>query len=103
MALMVTTVCLEQVGYFLTDATSEGTGFQVIPGSHKHNLLNADGSSTLAEPTDGAPTTADAISVQVQAGDAVFFDRRVWYALRHYCSSQHFAHNYDHTIWCDHS
>ena len=25
-----------KVGYFLTDASSEGTGFQVIPGSHKY-------------------------------------------------------------------
>ena len=63
----------------MTDATSEGTGFQVIPRSHKYNLLNPDGSSALAEPIDGAPTTADAVSVQVKAGDAVFFDRRVWH------------------------
>ena len=56
-----------KVGFFLTDATSDATGFQVIPGSHKHNLLQADGSSTLADPSlsPGAPTTADAISVQV--------------------------------------
>eukprot|EP01043_Picozoa_sp_COSAG02_P003984 COSAG02_NODE_100_length_36897_cov_9.681749_44_plen_86_part_00 len=60
---------------------NSNTGSQVIPGSHKHNLLNADGSSMLFNPADGAPTTADAISVQVQAGDAVFFDRRVWCAL----------------------
>ena len=70
---------VEQVGYFLTDATSEGTGFQVIPKSHKFNLLNPDGSSALIEPNAGAPTTADAISIQVKAGDAVFFDRRVWH------------------------
>ena len=93
-----------KVGYFLSDATSDGTGFQVIPGacpwcsvcatadgasrslaswngagSHKHNLLNPDGSSTLADPSldPEAPTPEDAVSVQVQKGDAIFFDRRV--------------------------
>ena len=43
------------------------------------SLLNADGSSTIVEPADGSPTPMDAISVQVKAGDAVFFDRRVWH------------------------
>ena len=48
-------------------------------GSHKHNLLNPDGSSTLADPSldPEAPTPEDAVSVQVQKGDAIFFDRRV--------------------------
>ena len=86
-----------QVGFFLSDAVSEGTGFQVIPRlpgdhlgffltapflqviprSHEYNLLHPDGSSTLADPEllPGAPGVDDAISVQAQAGDAVFFDR----------------------------
>ena len=49
----------------------------MIPRSHKYNLLHPDGSSTLADPglLPGAPGVDDAISVQAQAGDAVFFDR----------------------------
>jgi ectoine hydroxylase len=71
-----------KVGYFLTDSTSDGTGFQVIPGSHNFNLLQPSGASALASPQllpSGAPGAADAISVRVRAGDAVLFDRRVWH------------------------
>ena len=57
--------------------------FQVIPRSHKYNLLHPDGSSTLADPEllPGAPGVDDAISVQAQAGDAVFFDRERFVAI----------------------
>ena len=59
-------------------------------GSHKHNLLNPDGSSTLADPSldPEAPTPEDAVSVQVQKGDAIFFDRRVREPLALLCATE---------------
>ena len=78
-----------KVGFFLTDAQDESNGFQVIPGSHKHNLSKPDGTTALGDgwagldagersgAADAAPTSNDAVAVLAKAGDAVFFDRRV--------------------------
>ena len=79
-----------KVGFFLTDALDESNGFQVIPGSHKHNLSKPDGTTALGDgwagldagerasgAADAAPTSNDAVAVLAKAGDAVLFDRRV--------------------------
>ena len=61
-----------KVGFFLTDASEPDRGnFHIVPGSHLRN--------TLEFPEDGAEHP-DATPVCVSAGDAVFFDRRLWHA-----------------------
>ena len=61
-----------KVGFFLTDTSEPDRGnFHIVPGSH---LCNA-----LEFPQDGAEHP-DATPVCAQAGDAVFFDRRLWHA-----------------------
>ncbi|MDE0349501.1 MAG: phytanoyl-CoA dioxygenase family protein [Gammaproteobacteria bacterium] len=61
-----------KVGFFLTDTSEPDRGnFHIVPGSH---LCNA-----LEFPQDGAEHP-DATPVCARAGDAVFFDRRLWHA-----------------------
>ena len=62
-----------KVGFFITDLSSSDRGnFHVIPGSHLRNQL------TYPELETQDPEGAT--SIQVEAGDAVFFDRRLWHA-----------------------
>ncbi|MAV25192.1 MAG: hypothetical protein CMQ05_03615 [Gammaproteobacteria bacterium] len=61
-----------KVGFFLTDLSETDRGnFHVIPGSHLNN--------TLSFP-EADRDHLDAIPVTISAGDAVFFDRRLWHA-----------------------
>lgn len=62
-----------KVGYFLTDTRETDRGnFHVIPGSHLRNAIPF--------PADGVSDPGGAVAVQVPAGSAVFFDRRLWHA-----------------------
>ena len=61
-----------KVGFFLTDTSEPDRGnFHIVPGSHLCNALEL--------PEDGAEHP-DATPVCARAGDAVFFDRRLWHA-----------------------
>ena len=61
-----------KIGFFLTDTTTPDCGnFSVVPGSHLKNNLEI--------PTDPPADPEGAIQVQVPAGTAVFFDRRIWH------------------------
>ena len=62
-----------KVGFFITDVSVEGRGnFHVLPGSHLKNRLEY--------PQDSEANPDGATPVLVNAGDAVFFDRRLWHA-----------------------
>ena len=62
-----------KVAFFLTDTTEPNCGnFSVIPGSHLRNKI--------ALPDDGVSEPEGATAVEVPAGTAVFFDRRLWHA-----------------------
>ena len=62
-----------KVGFFLTDTRGPNRGnFHVVPGSHRLNRLDLPATETLDHPR--------AKPVRVGAGDAVFFDRRLWHA-----------------------
>ena len=62
-----------KVGFFLTDTSEVGSGnFHVIPGSHLRNEIEL--------PADGVTEPEGATPVQVPAGTAVLFDRRIWHA-----------------------
>ncbi len=61
-----------KVGYFLTDTSETGRGnLYVLPGSHLHDAFPGDDRRALP---DGA------VAVQVPAGTAVIFDRRIWHS-----------------------
>lgn len=61
-----------KVGFFLTSTLEPDCGnFHVIPGSHLDNRLE------FPREDEEHP---DAVPVCVDAGDAVFFDRRLWHA-----------------------
>ena len=61
-----------KVGFVLTDVETPDRGTtHVIPGSHRFNRMQF--------PPDNAEHP-DAIPVRVRAGDALFFDRRLWHA-----------------------
>lgn len=66
-----------KVGYFLTNA-SASTGFTCVPGSH---LPQADGQFEQA-PLESDPPSA--VSVSLNRGDAIIFDRRILHAGEHY-------------------
>ena len=60
-----------KIAYFLTDTMAEDCGnFYVIPGSHRHN--------DYARRETGEPEGA--IPIQVPAGTAVLFDRRLFHS-----------------------
>ena len=62
-----------KVAYFLTDCMESDHGnFHVIPGSHLQNRIEI--------PEGGKSNPTGAVPVHVAAGDAVFFDRRLWHA-----------------------
>ena len=61
-----------KVGFFLTDTSEPDRGnFHIVPGSHLCNALEFPEDDT--EHPDATPVCA-------RAGDAVFFDRRLWHA-----------------------
>ena len=65
-----------KVAFFLTDCTETHRGnFHAVPGSHLTNGIEMPADEDL----DPAGTTP----IQVAAGDAVFFDRRIWHAAGH--------------------
>jgi ectoine hydroxylase-related dioxygenase (phytanoyl-CoA dioxygenase family) len=62
-----------KIGFFLTDVSTPDRGnFHVIPGSHLTNRLALPEDENLDHP--------DVMPVCVSAGDAVFFDRRLWHS-----------------------
>ena len=65
-----------KLAYWLSDVSEPGRGnLTLIPGSHKTNWLPGPPKRDVPWPTpDGA------LQVQVDAGDVVFFDRRIWHA-----------------------
>lgn len=64
-----------KVAYWLSDVSEPGRGnLMVVPGSHRTNWLPGP-------PRRDVPweQPADAVPLLVEAGDAVFFDRRLWH------------------------
>ena len=62
-----------KVAFFLTDtSTPEKGNFHVVSGSHRHNRV--------AMPDDGVTDPEGTTPVLAAAGDAVFFDRRIWHS-----------------------
>lgn len=54
-----------KIAYFLTDVPEEGMGnFCIVPGSHRDRAADED----------------RAVQVTARAGDALFFDRRLWHS-----------------------
>jgi ectoine hydroxylase len=65
-----------KLGFWLSDVSEKGRGnLKVIPGSHKMNWYPGPPNRQTEW-----PEPADAIEVQVNAGDVIFFDRRIWHA-----------------------
>ncbi|MDH6119336.1 ectoine hydroxylase [Kitasatospora sp. GAS204A] len=64
-----------KVAFWLSDVSEPGRGnFKVVPGSHLANRI--DGPPRRDVPW---PEPVGAVEVTVAAGDAVFFDRRLWH------------------------
>ena len=62
-----------KVGFFFTSTLATDRGnFHVVPGSHRRNSLDLPDDADIDHPK--------ALPVQAGAGDAVFFDRRLWHA-----------------------
>ena len=62
-----------KVGFFFTSTMDTDRGnFHVVPGSHRLNRLDLPADDQLDHP--------DATPVRVDAGDTVFFDRRLWHS-----------------------
>ena len=62
-----------KVGYFLTDTTVPDSGsVYVVPGSHLRNELEF--------PAGDESEPVGAVPLQVPAGSAIIFDRRLWHA-----------------------
>ena len=62
-----------KVGFFFSSTVGTDRGnFHVVPGSHRGNTLDLPDDPDIDHP--------DAMPVQADAGDAVFFDRRLWHA-----------------------
>ena len=62
-----------KVGFFFTSTADADRGnFHVVPGSHRLNRLDLPDDAELDHPR--------AMPVCVEAGDAVFFDRRLWHS-----------------------
>jgi ectoine hydroxylase-related dioxygenase (phytanoyl-CoA dioxygenase family) len=65
-----------KLAYWLSDVSSTGRGnLTVVPGSHRTNWLPGPPKRDVPWPTPDGAT-----QVTVEAGDAVFFDRRLWHA-----------------------
>ncbi|BCB76011.1 hypothetical protein GCM10022251_55910 [Phytohabitans flavus] len=65
-----------KVAYWLSDVSQTGRGnFQVVPGSHVTNWIDGPPRRDMEW-----PNPEGAIEVTANAGDAVFFDRRIWHA-----------------------
>ena len=65
-----------KVAYFLTDCSESHYGnFHAVPGSHRQNRIEM--------PADENLDPQGAVAIQVAAGDAVYFDRRLWHAAGH--------------------
>jgi ectoine hydroxylase len=65
-----------KLAYWLSDVSEPGRGnLKVVPGSHLTNWIDGPPRRDLQWPDpDGA------VEVAANAGDAVFFDRRIWHA-----------------------
>ena len=62
-----------KVGFFFTSTMQTDRGnFHVVPGSHRLNRLDL--------PEDDQADHPDATPVRADAGDTVFFDRRLWHS-----------------------
>ena len=62
-----------KIGYFLTDTTVPDSGsVYVVPGSHLQNELE------FPEGDESEPVGA--VALQIPAGSAIIFDRRLWHA-----------------------
>jgi ectoine hydroxylase-related dioxygenase (phytanoyl-CoA dioxygenase family) len=62
-----------KVAFFLTDTTEVGrANFYIVPGGHLKDKV------VFASEDDEMPEGA--LAAQVKAGDALFFDRRLWHA-----------------------
>ena len=62
-----------KVGFFFTSTMDTDRGnFHVVPGSHRWNRLDLPKDENLDHP--------DATPVRADAGDTVFFDRRLWHS-----------------------
>lgn len=62
-----------KVGFFFTSTLESDRGnFHVVPGSHRFNRLDLPDDDDLDHPR--------ATPVRADAGDAVFFDRRLWHS-----------------------
>ena len=62
-----------KIGFFFSSTLATDRGnFHVVPGSHRRNRLDL--------PQDASLDHQDATPVRADAGDAVFFDRRLWHA-----------------------
>lgn len=65
-----------KLAFWLSDVSGPGRGnFKVVPGSHLTNRIEGPPRRDLEW-----PDPEGAIEVCVNAGDAVFFDRRIWHA-----------------------
>jgi ectoine hydroxylase-related dioxygenase (phytanoyl-CoA dioxygenase family) len=64
-----------KLAYWLSDVSQPGRGnLMVVPGSHRTNWLTGP-----AQRSQPHPPPPGAIEVVVNAGDALFFDRRLWH------------------------
>ncbi|MBV9380821.1 MAG: phytanoyl-CoA dioxygenase family protein [Streptosporangiaceae bacterium] len=65
-----------KLAYWLSDVSEAGRGnFKVVPGSHKTNWIDGPPRRDVEW-----PDPEGAIEVTANAGDVVFFDRRLWHA-----------------------
>lgn len=65
-----------KLAYWLSDVSEPGRGnFKVVPGSHKTNWIAGPPRRDLEW-----PDPEGAVEITANAGDAVFFDRRIWHA-----------------------
>jgi ectoine hydroxylase len=64
-----------KLAYWLSDVSETGRGnFKIVPGSHLTNWIDGPPRRDVEW-----PDPEGAIEVQVNAGDVVFFDRRLWH------------------------
>ena len=72
-----------KVAYFLTDVSEPGRGnFYIRPGSHLKSDMPVPESEIGRDPREGTADDVpdDAMSVCVEPGTAVLFDRRLWHS-----------------------